>query len=288
MDHRRQSAVGGRWSAVGGASRHKKSKQPRKKNMKYRCLIIDDEVLARDVIRTFVQHDHSIEITDEAANGSEAVVKILQTRPDVIFLDIQMPELDGFEVLREVWPHHQPFVVFTTAFDQYALRAFEVNAIDYLLKPFDEIRFHQSLGRLKERLSQKSQPRIEELVNSLLRDQKDKEENYLQRLLVKEAGKMYLVKTDDITHFSADGNYISVYTPQKVYTIYESLASLESRLDPAIMIRVGRSNIVNMNFISELETYFNGEYIIHLSTGEKIKWTRGYRDNIKAFLTKMG
>ncbi len=257
--------------------------------MKYRCLIIDDEVLARDVIRTFVQHDHSIEITDEAANGPEAVVKILQHRPDVIFLDIQMPELDGFEVLREVWPHHQPFVVFTTAFDQYALRAFEVNAIDYLLKPFDEIRFHQSLGRLKERLSQKSQPRIEELVNSLLRDQKEKEENYLQRLLVKEAGKMYLVKTDDITHFSADGNYISVYTAQKrVYTVYESLGSLENRLDPSIMIRVGRSNIVNMNFISELETYFNGEYIIHLSTGEKVKWTRGYRDNIKAFITKMG
>jgi two-component system LytT family response regulator len=257
--------------------------------MKYRCLIIDDEVLARDVIRTFVQHDHTIEITDEAANGSEAVVKILQHRPDVVFLDIQMPELDGFEVLREVWPHHQPFVVFTTAFDQYALRAFEVNAIDYLLKPFDEIRFHQSLGRLKERLSQKSQPRIEELVNSLLRDQKDKEEHYLQRLLVKEAGKMYLVKTDDITHFSADGNYISVFTIQKkVYTIYESLSSLESRLDPSVMIRVGRSNIVNMNYISELETYFNGEYIIHLSTGEKVKWTRGYRDNIKAFITKMG
>lgn len=256
--------------------------------MKYRSLIIDDEVLARDVIRTFVQHDHSIEIADEAANGSEAVVKILQTKPDVIFLDIQMPELDGFEVLREVWPHHQPFVVFTTAYDQYALRAFEVNAIDYLLKPFDEIRFHQSLGRLKERLSQKSQPRIEELVNNLLRDQREKEENYLQRILVKEAGKMYLVKTEDITHFSADGNYISVYTPLKVYTIYESLGSLENRLDPSIMVRVGRSNIVNMNYITELETYFNGEYIIHLSTGEKVKWTRGYRDNIKAFLTKLG
>lgn len=281
------SAISNARSAV-GRKKQQSPNQPRK-NMKYRCLIIDDEMLARDVIRTFVQHDLAIEITDEAANGSEAVVKILQHRPDVIFLDIQMPELDGFEVLREVWPHHQPFVVFTTAFDQYALRAFEVNAIDYLMKPFDEIRFHQSLGRLKERLSQKSQPRIEELVNSLLRDQKEKEENYLQRLLVKEAGKMYLVKTDDITHFSADGNYISVYTIQKkVYTIYESLGSLENRLDPSVMIRVGRSNIVNMNFISELETYFNGEYIIHLSTGEKVKWTRGYRDNIKVFVTRMG
>jgi two-component system LytT family response regulator len=256
--------------------------------MKHCCLIIDDEILARDVIRTFLKHDHSIDIVDEAANGSEAVVKILQYRPDIIFLDIQMPELDGFDVLKEVWAHHQPFVVFTTAFDQYALRAFEVNAIDYLLKPFDEIRFHQSLGRLKERLSQKSQPRIEELVNNLLKESQQKEERFLQRIIVKEAGKMYLIKMDDISHFSADGNYISVFTKQKTYTIYESLGSLEGRLDPDTMIRVGRSSIVNMNYITELESYFNGEYIIHLSTGETVKWTRGYRENVKAFLTKMG
>jgi two-component system LytT family response regulator len=253
--------------------------------MKHSSLIVDDEVLARDVIRTFLKDDLSIEVTGEAGNGSEAVIKILQHRPDLLFLDIQMPELDGFQVLKEIWPHHQPFIVFTTAFDQYALRAFEVNAVDYLLKPFDEIRFHQSLGRAKERLSQKSQPRIEELVNNLLREQRDK--SYLQRILVKEAGKMYLVKISDISHFSADGNYISLYTSTKTYTIYESLSSLESRVDPDIMIRVGRSNIVNMNYISELETYFNGEYIIHLSTGEKLKWTRGYRENIRAFLTKM-
>ncbi|KAA0993281.1 LytR/AlgR family response regulator transcription factor [Dyadobacter aurulentus] len=256
--------------------------------MKHTCLIIDDEVLAREVIRTFLHDDLSIEVIGEASNGSEAVVKILQHRPDLIFIDIQMPELDGFGVLKEIWPHHQPFVVFTTAYDQYALRAFEVNAIDYLLKPFDEIRFHQSLGRAKERLSQRAQPKIEELVNSLLREQKDKPGNYLQRILVKEAGKMYLVKTEDISHFSADGNYISVFTNLKTYTIYESLSSLEARLDPDVMIRVGRSNIVNMNYISELETYFNGEYIIHLSTGDKVKWTRGYRDNIKAFLSKIG
>jgi len=122
--------------------------------MTYCCLIIDDEILARDVIRTFLSADSSVLVVDEATNGTQAVIKILQHRPDIIFLDIQMPELDGFEVLKEIWPHHQPFVVFTTAYDQYALRAFEVNAIDYLLKPFDEIRFHQSLGRLKERLSQ--------------------------------------------------------------------------------------------------------------------------------------
>ena len=257
--------------------------------MTYCCLIIDDEILARDVIRTFLAGDTSIRVVDEAANGTEAVIKILQHKPDIIFLDIQMPELDGFEVLKEVWPHHQPFVVFTTAYDQYALRAFEVNAIDYLLKPFDEIRFHQSLGRLKERLSQQAQPRIEELVNRLLLEQKEeKGGNYLQRILVKEAGRMYLVKVEDITHFGADGNYISLFTASKTYTIYESLTSLENRLDPTLMIRVSRSNIININCIAELETYFNGEYIVHLTGGHKVKWTRGYRDTIKAFLTKIG
>src|SRR5690606_21505317 len=115
-------------------------------------------------------------------------------------------------------------------------------------------------------------PRIEELVNNLMREKQSKADSYLERILVKETGKMYFVKISDISHFSADGNYISVYTAQKTYTIYESLGSLEIRLDPSVMVRVGRSNIVNMNYITELETYFNGEYIVHLSTGEKVKW----------------
>lgn len=179
----------------------------------YRSLIIDEEPLARRVIRSFLQTDSSIIVIDEACNGSEAVAKILQHRPDLIFLDIQMPELDGFEVLKEIWPYHQPFVVFTTAYDQYALRAFEVNAIDYLLKPFNEVRFHQALGRAQERLTQQTQPRIEALMNQLLTEQAAQPRgSYLQRILVKETGRMYLVKTDDISYLDADGNYITLHT----------------------------------------------------------------------------
>jgi two-component system LytT family response regulator len=253
------------------------------------CLIIDDEVLARDVIRTFLASDPRISIAGEASNGSEAVLMILQYRPDIIFLDIQMPGFDGFEVIKEVWPHHRPFVIFTTAFDQYALRAFEVNAIDYLLKPFDEIRFHQALGRIKERLAAQSQPRMEELVSRLTQQQQNEPGgNFLTRVLVKEAGKMFLVKTEDISHFDADGNYITVHTAHKRYTIYESLSSLEPRLHPADFFRISRSNIINVNYISELESYFNGEFIVHLTTGQKLKCTRGYRDNMKEFLSKMG
>lgn len=256
--------------------------------MTYSCLIIDDEILARDVIRTFLETDRTVEVVDEACNGNEAVIKILQHRPDLIFLDIQMPEFDGFEVLKEIWSHHQPFVVFTTAFDRYALRAFEVNAIDYLLKPFDEIRFHQALGRIKERLSVQAQPRMEALVNRLISQQaSEPTENYLKRILVKESGRMFLVKTEDITHFDADGNYITLHVSNKQYTIYESLSSLEPRLNQQDFIRVSRSYIINVNYISELESYFNGEYIVHLTTGEKIKCTRGYRENMREFLSKM-
>jgi two-component system LytT family response regulator len=257
--------------------------------MMHSCLIIDDEVLARDVIRTFLEADPLIRIVEEASNGSEAVLKILQHRPDIVFLDIQMPGFDGFEVLKEVWPHHRPFVIFTTAFDQYALRAFEVNAIDYLLKPFDEIRFHQALGRIKDRLGSQSQPKMEALVSKLI-NQKPGEAGggYLLRVLVKESGKMFLVKTEEISHFDADGNYITVHTAQKRFTIYESLSSLEPRLNPQDFFRISRSYIINVNYIAELESYFNGEYIVHLTTGQKLKCTRGYRENMKEFLSKMG
>lgn len=261
----------------------------------YRSLIIDDEPLARRVIRNFLQTDPSIIVIDEAGNGSEAVVKVLQHRPDLVFLDIQMPELDGFEVLKEIWPHHQPFVVFTTAYDQYALRAFEVNAIDYLLKPFNEVRFHQALGRAQERLTQQKQPRIEALVSQLLADQAAQPRGtYLQRILVKETGRMYLVKTDDISYLDADGNYITLHTisnndrnpgPER-HTIYESLTSLETKLDPADFVRINRSYIVNLNYIDTVETYFNGEYIVHMKTGQQLKWTRNYRDSLKAFYAK--
>ncbi|MGM9510684.1 LytR/AlgR family response regulator transcription factor [Larkinella sp. GY13] len=253
----------------------------------YRSLIIDDEMLARSVIRTFLQADPSVTVLGEAGNGTEAVIKILQHRPDLIFLDIQMPELDGFEVLKEIWPHHQPFVVFTTAYDQYALRAFEVNAIDYLLKPFNEVRFHQALGRVQERLSQRTQPRIEALVSQLMSEQAAQPSGaYLRRILVKETGRMYLVKADDISYLDADGNYITLHTAQERHTIYDSLTSLETRLDPTDFVRINRSYIVNLNFIAEVETYFNGEYIVKLKTGQQLKWTRNYRDNLKAFYSK--
>ncbi|MFC5412946.1 LytR/AlgR family response regulator transcription factor [Larkinella bovis] len=255
----------------------------------YHTLIIDDELAAREVIRTLLADRPMLNVVDEAANGQEAVQKILHHRPHLIFLDIQMPRFDGFSVLRQVWPDHQPTVVFTTAYDQYALQAFEVNAIDYLLKPFDDLRFGQALGRALERLNSRNQPRIEALLAQLLANQTPAPpREFLSRLLVKEQGRMYFVDLNDVHYLDADGNYVTLHTATGKHIIYDSLTKLETRLDPNQFVRIHRSHIVNLAAIQEVETHFNGDYIVRLKTGSILKWTRNYRDKIQAFLNQSG
>ncbi|RIV19699.1 DNA-binding response regulator [Fibrisoma montanum] len=253
----------------------------------YRTLLIDDELSAREVLQVYLQTDPSVVVTAEAANGTEAVRMILQQRPDLIFLDIQMPELDGFGVLREIWTYHQPVVVFTTAYDQYALRAFEVNAIDYLLKPFNDLRFFQALERAKERLRLQSQPDMDALLSQLHTVAAPAGSGtYLRRMLVKENGRMFFVDTADIRYFDAEGNYITLHTGRSHYTIYDSLTNLETQLDPLDFVRIHRSYIINVNYIKEVETHYNGDYVVRMQSGEVLKWTRNYRDNLKAFYGK--
>ena len=253
----------------------------------YRTLIIDDELAAREVIRVLLAPSPELTVVDEAANGLEAVQKILLHRPDLIFLDIQMPRLDGFGVLRQIWPDHQPTIVFTTAYDQYALQAFEVNAIDYLLKPFDELRFEQALGRALDRLNNRRQPHIEELLTQLLAGRPSAQTpEYPTRLLVKEQGRMYFVDLSEVQHVEADGNYITLHTPTGKHIIYDSLTRLETRLDPAQFVRIHRSYIINLDFVREVETHFNGDHIVRLKNGEVLKWTRNYRENLLAFMNK--
>ncbi|MCC3153208.1 LytTR family DNA-binding domain-containing protein [Hymenobacter sp. BT770] len=250
--------------------------------MSYRALIVDDEQISRRIIHTFLRDEPAVEVVGEAANGTEAVLQILQLRPDLVFLDVQMPELDGFEVLREVWPHHQPFVVFTTAYDAYALRAFEVSATDYLLKPFDRLRFQQAVERVKQALAPRRaaapRPALPPLLAAV-----GPPPGFLQRLLVKEQRRLFFVKTADILYFEADRNYLRVHTATGTHLIYQSLTQLEPQLAPLDFTRISRSCIVGLNHIAELETYFNGEYLVKLHNGETLKWTRSYRDNLSAF-----
>ncbi len=252
--------------------------------MSYRALVIDDEQLSRRIILTFLRDEPAIEVVGEAANGPDAVLQILKQRPDLVFLDVQMPELDGFGVLREIWPYHQPFVVFTTAYDQYALRAFEVSATDYLLKPFDRLRFQQAVNRVKQHLAERrgAEARLHS-PHPLLAEVNPPAPAYLQRLLVKEQRRLFFVHTADILYFEADRNYIEVHTTTKNHLIYQSLTQLEPQLAPLDFTRISRSCIVGLSHIAALETYFNGEYLVQLRNGETLKWTRHYRDNLAAF-----
>ena len=248
--------------------------------MSYQALIVDDELLSRQVVSTFLRGDAAIAVAGEATNGTEAVLQILQLRPDLVFLDVQMPELDGFEVLREVWPYHQPFVVFTTAYDSYALRAFEVSATDYLLKPFNELRFRQAVARVVHQLEQRQGPPA---AHPLLAAGAARPGSYRRRILVKEQKKIFFVPVEDILYFDSDSNYISVHTATGTHLIYESLTLLEQQLDPAQFTRISRSCVVGLAHVAALETYYNGEYIVSLRSGTTLKWTRTYRDNLQAF-----
>ncbi|MBC6992375.1 LytR/AlgR family response regulator transcription factor [Hymenobacter sp. BT491] len=254
--------------------------------MSYRALIIDDELLSRRILRTFLQDESAIEVVGEAANGPEAVLQILERRPDLLFLDVQMPEMDGFAVLREVWPHYQPFVVFVTAFDSYAIKAFEYSAADYLLKPFDQARFRQAVARVKQQLDLRENGGVSQALRTLLAEVAPKAD-FVQRLLVKENRKLFFVKTADIVYFEADHNYITLHTASKSHLIYDSLTQLEQQLAPHDFTRINRSCIVSLEHIVELETHFNGEYWVKLRSGATLKWTRNYRDNLQAFYQRL-
>ncbi|MFD2569265.1 LytR/AlgR family response regulator transcription factor [Spirosoma soli] len=250
------------------------------------ALIADDELIARQLIKSYLSDAPHIQIVGEASNGSDAVLQTIQHKPNLLFLDVQMPELNGFEALKELWPHHQPYVVFVTAYDKYALKAFEVNAIDYLLKPFDEERFRQAIDRVVSRIGPQPPSELTSLLNELLRDKADERETYLKRMLVKDGRRMSFVKLSDVLYLHSDSNYITLQTRQQGHIVYESLTLLEQRLDPSTFVRINRSYIINLDYVVEVETYFNGEYHVKMTNGQVLKWTRFYRDNIKAFYAK--
>ncbi|MBD2705481.1 response regulator transcription factor [Spirosoma sp. BT702] len=252
--------------------------------MTYTALIADDEVVARQLIRTLLKDNDTIHVVGEAVHGVEAVTQILKLKPDIVFLDIQMPEMDGFDAIREIWPHHQPAIIFTTAYDQYAIKAFEVNAIDYLLKPFDEIRFQQAVERAIRQLTTQLKPDMSSLMTEFRLGRIDQKEDYLKRILVKEHHKLTFVKLVDVLYLEAEGNYVNLCTQQRKFTIYNTMNLLDQKLDPADFTRISRSHIINLNYVEELEAYFNGEFHVKMVNGKILKWTRSYREGVKTFL----
>ncbi len=249
------------------------------------CIIADDEMLARDVIRNFLSDFNEIKIIAECENGLTTLNTINELDPDLVFLDIQMPEIDGLTLLKEL--KKPPLIIFTTAFNQYAIKAFEINAIDYLLKPFDKERFSMAVTKVLNHKNDNTsiENKISTLQNSL-NEFIHGDKKFVSRLLIKGNDAYSILNTRDVTWFEAYSDYVKIHTKEKTYLKNISLNELESKLDPSQFIRIHRSTMVNINYIKELKPYFNGEYHINLTTGEQLKLSRSYKEKISQILDK--
>lgn len=244
---------------------------------KIRVLIIDDERPARRKTQRFLESEPDIEIVGEACDGREAIAAIQRERPDLIFLDVQMPGLDGFGVLTALDVQPMPQVVFVTAHDQFALRAFEVHALDYLLKPFDLKRFRKVLSRARAQLQRIGANDLDDRMSKLLKEIRAGE-RYAERLLIKAEERAFFLQVDQICWIEAAKNYVNIHVSDKAYLLRGTIDGLHKKLDPNRFIRVNRSQIVNIDGIKELQPWFHGEYRIILKDGTEMMWSRRYLD----------
>lgn len=251
--------------------------------MKIRALIIDDERLARERIRALLTEESAIEIVGECANGRDAVAAIRKQSPDLIFLDVQMPELDGFGVLAEIEPAQMPAVIFVTAYDRFAVKAFEVHAVDYLLKPFDQERFHDALSRVIDHLKSRRTDALRQHLAELLSDLKSDTKS-TGRLVVKSQGRVLLVRTKDIDWVEAADNYVVLHVGNETHLLRETMASLETRLTPDRFVRISRSAMVNLDRVKEMQPLFHGDYAVLLQDGTRLTLSRSHREKLNSIL----
>ncbi|HKZ80917.1 MAG TPA: LytTR family DNA-binding domain-containing protein [Pyrinomonadaceae bacterium] len=251
-----------------------------------RVLVVDDEPLARTMLREMLRSDPKVVIVGESSNGREAVEAIRCHAPDLVFLDVQMPELGGFEVLETLGKVPIPHVIFVTAYDQYAVRAFEVHALDYLLKPFDRERFDACWQRARAQIMRERNGGVDQRILLLLEELKAGS-RYLERLVIKSGGRIYFLETNEIDWIEAEGNYVSVHSGKKSHLLRETISSLESQLDPRKFVRIHRSSIVRIDRIQELQPWFHGEYRVILQNGTQLTLSRNYRDKLQEALGKL-
>jgi two-component system, LytTR family, response regulator len=249
---------------------------------RFKVLIVDDERLSRQRIRRLLAFEPECEILGECADGSEAVRTLEYERPDILFLDVQMPELDGFAVVRAI-EQSRPLIIFTSAYDEYALRAFEVHAFDYLLKPFDRKRFRESLQRAKTQLTRErsdgSDGRLQALFEHFTNSRR-----MADRVAIRNNGRVVIVKVEDIDWVEASDNYVCIHSGKETHIVRETMSDLESRLDPARFLRVHRSAIVNLDRIKELQPWFRGDYRVILRDGTELTLTKTHRDKLESRL----
>jgi two-component system, LytTR family, response regulator len=260
-----------------------------------RAMIVDDEPLARATIRLLLKSDPEVEIVAEAGSGTEAVRLIQESRPDLLFLDIQMPGMNGFDVLEKIDMGRIPAIIFVTAFDQYALRAFEVHALDYLLKPFDDARFEKALQQAKAQIEQREINKLSRKLFALLEDREEREvsaeptrrsarSKYLTRLMLKSASRIFFLKVEEIDWIGAEDYYVKLHFGRKSHLLRETMNELEAKLDPEKFLRIHRSSIVNLDRVKEMHPHFNGDYMVVLHDGTELKLSRSRREQLQAIL----
>ena len=253
--------------------------------MTIRAAIVDDEPLARRRIRNLLVDEEDVDVIAECANGKEAIESLEASPPDLLFLDIQMPEIDGFDVLQAIGVDRVPAVIFVTAYDQFALRAFEAHALDYLLKPFDDERFGAALERARERIRQQQGGDLDRRLQALLENVRA-DHGYLRRLVVPSGHRSIFVRTEHIDWIEAERNYVRLHVGGRTYLLRENLSHIVSALDPATFCRIHRSIIVNIDRIQAVESLFHGEYQVVLQNGTKLTSGRSYRRNLHAVMGK--
>lgn len=242
-----------------------------------RVLIVDDEPLACERLRTLLAGERDITIVAECHDGRAALTAIEQLSPDLIFLDVQMPEMDGFAVLEAL--HEPPVVIFVTAFDQFAIRAFEVCALDYLLKPFDRERFAKALGRGRAECGRRSASDLGARMQSLLAELRGRKRR-LDRIVVRAGGRVLFLRVDEIDWIEAAGNYVRLHSGAEEYLYRETLTRMEAALDPVRFARIHRSSIVNVERIKELHPLFRGDYTVILRDGCELTLSKAYRERL--------
>lgn len=252
-----------------------------------RVAIVDDEAHARERLRRLLEPDQSIEIVAECASGTEAVATARKLRPDLMLLDIQMPELDGFDVIEAIPADELPLFVFVTAFDEYALQAFEIHAVDYLLKPIEGPRLFEAISRARSRANQGriarpmaggDQSGLERAAEPLVATEGAPQIS--ERLLVRQDGQLYPIRARDIIYVEAHGNYAKLHLADRAFTIRETMTNIEARLDPERFARIHRSVIVNLDAIREMQPWFGGDYVAILKNGVRLKASRVYKSRL--------
>ena len=257
---------------------------------KIRTLVVDDEPVARARVLSLLRDEADIEVVGECSTGPQAVSVIEATSPDLVFLDVQMPQMDGFALARSLG-HDMPVVVFVTAYDEYALQAFEIHALDYLLKPFSAERFKSALTHVRQHIARRQATATDRQLPTRLpepaRPASEQGENpRRERLVIKSSGRIYFVRIQDIDWCEASGNYVRLHIGQQTHLVRGTMSHLESQLDTAQFVRIHRSAIVNVERIQELRSSFNGEYLITLHDKTRLTLSRGYRDGLQARLGK--